>query len=92
MARQETWEIFLTKPAEKSHDRVSKNLQEQFDLCFGDLEENPLYGPNIRALTGSMKGLFRYRTGNWRIIYRPQRDLRIIEVIAILPRGDAYQE
>lgn len=91
MARQEIWEIFLTKPAEKNYDHVTRELQEQFDHCFAALEDNPLYGTNIRPLTGSLKGLFRYRTSDWRIIYRPLRDERIVEIIAILPRGDAYK-
>jgi len=91
MARQEIWEIVLTRPAEKNYDHVTQDLQEQFDRCFAALEDNPLYGLNIRPLTGSLKGLFRYRTGDWRIIYRPLRDKRIVEIIAILPRGDAYK-
>jgi mRNA-degrading endonuclease RelE of RelBE toxin-antitoxin system len=89
MARQESWDIFLTKPAENDYDHVTGELQEQFDHCFAALEDNPLYGTNIRPLTGSLKGLFRYRTGDWRIIYRSLRNQRIIEIIAILPRGDA---
>jgi mRNA-degrading endonuclease RelE of RelBE toxin-antitoxin system len=91
MARQEIWEIFLTKPAEKNYDHVTRELQEQFDHCFAAMEDNPLYGTNIRLLTGSLKGLFRYRTGDWWIIYRPLRDKRMVEIIAILPRGDAYK-
>lgn len=91
MARQESWDIILTKPAEKDYDQVTSELQEQFDHCFAALEDNPLYGTNIRPLTGSLKGLFRYRTGDWRIIYRPLRNKRIVEIIAILPRGDAYK-
>ena len=90
MARQEIWEIFLTKPAEKNYDHVTRELQEQFDHCFAALEDNPLYGTNIRPLIGSLKGLFRYRTGDWRIIYHLLRDKRIIKIIAILPRRDAY--
>ena len=90
MARQDTWEILLTKPAEKACDRVSRDLREQFDRCFADLEQNPIYGNNIRGLTGELKGLHRYRSGDWRIIYRLQRDTKTVEIIAILPGGDAY--
>ena len=91
MARQEIWEIFLTRPAEKHYDHLTRELQEHFDNCFAALEDNPLYGTNIRPLTGSLKGLFRYRAGDWRVIYRPLRDKKIVEIIAILPRGDAYK-
>jgi hypothetical protein len=39
MARQEAWEIFLIKPAEKNYDHVTHELQEQFDHCFAALEK-----------------------------------------------------
>ncbi len=51
MARQESWDIVLTKPAEKDYDHVTGELQEQFDHCFAALEDNPLYGTNIGSLT-----------------------------------------
>jgi len=91
MERQAIWEIFLTKPANKYYDHVTSELQEQFDHCFAALEANPLFGTNIKPLAGSLKGLYRYRTGDWRIIYRPLRDKKAVEIIAILPRGDAYK-
>ncbi|MFH1944078.1 MAG: type II toxin-antitoxin system RelE/ParE family toxin [Acidobacteriota bacterium] len=39
---------------------------------------------------GQLKGLYRYRVGDLRVIFRPIKESRIVEIIAILPRGDAY--
>ncbi|MFQ6052556.1 MAG: type II toxin-antitoxin system RelE/ParE family toxin [Candidatus Hydrothermarchaeota archaeon] len=33
----------------------------------------------------------RYRVGEWRVIYRLFKEKKIVEIIAILPRGDAYR-
>jgi mRNA-degrading endonuclease RelE of RelBE toxin-antitoxin system len=58
---------------------------------FEDLEQNPLHGNNIKALTGKLKGLSRYRVGDRRVIYRIETEKQVVEILAILPRGDAYK-
>ncbi len=91
MAQKETWEIILTRPAEKAYDKSSAGVRQRLDRCFEDLEENPFYGGNIKLLTGQLKGLYRYRVGDWRIIYQLYSKKLTVEVIAILPRGGAYK-
>ncbi len=91
MAKKEVWEIDLTRPAEKVYDKTATAIRQRLDDCFENLEQNPLYGNNIKALTGKLKGLYRYRIGDWRIIYRLKREQHVVEIIAILPRGDAYK-
>lgn len=90
MAKKENWEIVLTRPAEKAFDKADPRFRERLEHCFENLEKDPLYGGGIRPLVGRLKGLFRYRIGDRRVIYRLQKEKRIVEIIAILPRGDAY--
>ncbi len=90
MEKEKIWEIILTKPAVKIYDKSNKVMQKRLDRCFEALEKNPLYGSNIMPLTGKLKGLYRYRVGDWRIIYRLFKEDMIVEIIAILTRGDAY--
>ncbi len=90
MAKKEIWEIFLTKPAEKTFDKSKPDMQKRLARGLDELEQNPIHGPKIRPLTGQLKGLYRYRVGEWRIIYRIFREDKVVEVIAILPRGNAY--
>ena len=90
MAKKEIREIVLTKPAEKVYDKSPKEMRQRLDKCFEDLEKNPFYGSSIKALTGQLKGLYRYRVGEWRVIYRLFKEKMIGEIIAILPRGNAY--
>lgn len=90
MAKEKIWEIVLTRPAEKIYDRSGRGMRASLDRCFEDLEKNPFYGNNIRPLTGKLKGLYRYRIGDWRVIYRFLKEHMVVEIIAILPRGDAY--
>lgn len=91
MAQKEIWEIILTKPAEKIYGKSPKDIQQRLDKCFEELEENPFSGGNIKPLTGQLKGLYRFRIGDWRVIYRIFKEKRLLEIVAILPRGDAYK-
>jgi mRNA interferase RelE/StbE len=77
VAKKEIWEVILTKPAEKVYDKSGRDMRRRLDGCFEELEKSPRYGNNIKPLTGELKGLLRYRVGDWRII--------------ILPRGNAYK-
>lgn len=90
MAKEESWEIILTKPAEKAYDRASGDIRKRLDNCFEELEKSPFHSQNIKSLTGELKGLHRYRVGDWRVIYRVFQEKRRVEIIAILPRGAAY--
>lgn len=91
MAKKEIWEIVLTKPAEKVYGKSSKEMHRRLYRCFETLEKNPHYGSNIKQLSGELKGLLRYRVGDWRVIYRIIQESCVVEIIAILPRGDAYK-
>lgn len=92
MAQKEVWEIVLARPAEKVYDKSPRDIRQRLDRFFEDLEKNPLYSGNIKPLTGKLKGLYRYRVGDWRVIYRLCSEQLIVEIIAILPRGDAYKK
>jgi len=90
VAQKDIWEIVLTKPAKRVYDKASKDIKQRLESCFEDLEKNPIYGNNIKPLTGQLKGLIRYRVGDWRLIYRIFKERKIVEIVAILPRGKAY--
>lgn len=91
MAKKEKWEVEITKPAQKVYINSPKDIRDRLNLCFEHLQKNPLYGTNIKALTSNLKGLYRYRVGEWRVIYRLKTNKRLVQVIAILPRADAYR-
>jgi mRNA interferase RelE/StbE len=90
VAKKETWEVVLTKPAEKVYDKSPRDMRQRLGNCFNELEENPFYGSNIKPLTGKLKGLYRCRVGDWRVTYRVIKEKMFVEIIAILPRGNAY--
>ncbi|WP_288011152.1 type II toxin-antitoxin system RelE/ParE family toxin [Kyrpidia sp.] len=38
-----------------------------------------------------MSGLWRMRVGDWRLIFTIRTEERIIEIVAVRPRGEAYR-
>lgn len=89
--KEALWEVVFAKPASKAFEKAPKAIHPGLEDCFADLECSPRRGPNIRPLTGRLRGLHRYRVGEWRVIYRLIESTRHVEVIAILPRGGAYR-
>ncbi len=53
------------------------------------LAKDPYQG---KALTGEFKGLYRWRTGRFRVIYEIQKDVLIILILKIGHRKDVYRK
>lgn len=62
------FEVLLTKSARRFYERADTPLQRKLDRCFQRLEKEPAKGPNIRRLTGELKGYLRYRVGDYRVV------------------------
>ena len=45
----------------------------------------------ITRLTGDMRGYWRYRMGDFRLVYRPDNDRRIVYFYRLAPRGGVYK-
>lgn len=76
--------------AEKVYKKADKNLVKRLNRCFEYLHENPFNHPNIKLLKGNFAGLYRYRTGDWRIIYEVLEKKQIINILQIVHRSNAY--
>ncbi len=88
------WKIEIKPTAEKHYRRLDNKTRGRIKEALLKLEEsdNPLLQENVRALTGELKGDYRLRVGDWRILFTPDRQTRVIYVYAILPRGEAYKD
>jgi mRNA interferase RelE/StbE len=90
MSNEPLFNIALSKEALKYYNKVSINTAAKLDKCFASLESEPIQGLNIKPLKG-LAGKYRYRAGNLRVIYTVNTSKKIVYVIAILPRGQAYK-
>jgi len=88
------WKIEIKPTAEKSYRKLDKKTRARIKGALLKLVEsnNPLVHENVKALTGELKGDYRLRVGDWRILFTPDKKSKVIHVYAILPRGRAYKD
>ncbi len=81
---------FSTK-AVKQLSRMDKTAQRQIKNYLDGIVklENPR--SKGRALKGNLSGLWRYRTGDYRIICHIQDDKILITILTISHRKEAYR-
>ena len=86
------WKIEVKPTAEKYYLKLDKKTRTRMKEALRELEntDDPLLHPNVRSLTGKLRGDFRLRVGKWRVLFTPYIEEKIIYVFAIVPRGDAY--
>lgn len=84
------YEILLHPDAQEVYLNADKDLAKKIARCLQQLEQNPRLHPNIKALKGDYAGYYRYRIGDYRVIYSINDKIVQIFVIAIAHRGEAY--
>ena len=59
---------------------------------INEIRKNPVKpkGNTIKPLTGDLKKLWRYRTGNWRLVYQPILEYNKILFLYLKHRKEAY--
>jgi len=85
------YEVFLHPDAQKVYVQADKALAKKIARCLQQLEKTPRLHPNIKALKGDYAGYYRYRIGNYRIIYSIDDEIHQVFVVIIFPRSEAYQ-
>ena len=87
-----SWQIEIKPAAEKYYSKLGRKNRKRVKDALKELQDDtdPLLHPNVRSLTGRLRGDYRLRVGKWRILFTPDGESKILHVYAILPRGDAY--
>jgi mRNA interferase RelE/StbE len=83
--------IEYKKEALKRLARMQPKLAAAFRRDLAKIAADP-FGThtNAKALTGA-KDAFRFKHGDWRALYRIDRETQTMVVEAIVPRGGAYR-
>ena len=84
------FEVILVSHALKFYKNCSLELSGRLNKCFESLETNPFYGPNIKRLRGEEKR-YRYRVGDYRVIYSIDKNPKKVIVTLISQRPSAYR-
>ncbi len=86
------WKIEIKPTAEKQFLKLDQKSRKRIRTALQKLEhaEKPLFHPNVKPLTGRLRGDYRLRVGDWRLLFTPEKEQKILYIYAILPRGGAY--
>ena len=77
----------IGKISKKEKTFIEKKLRE---YIYPQLKEEPHYGNNIKKLVDYNPEIWRYRIGKFRLFYAIEESEKIIYVISIDLRKDAY--
>jgi mRNA interferase RelE/StbE len=82
--------VDLSVQAQEFYRKADRPLAKKLARCFEQLERDPRQHTNIKLLKGNLAGHFRYRVGDYRVIYRIDDQRHLVFVLDIAHRSDAY--
>ncbi|MBD2665692.1 hypothetical protein B6N60_04507 [Richelia sinica FACHB-800] len=85
------YSLVLSDEAEKIYVSATQILAKKLARCFEQLEQNPRLHPNIKPLKGDLSGYYRYRIGEYRVVYEVDDTNHQVIVITIAHRSKVYE-
>lgn len=87
------WSIAFTPTFRKSIASVDRKLQGRVLAALSDLSETPIasQGDTKTPLVGQFKGLWRLRIGDYRLLYEPQVEKRLVVILDFSARSGVYE-
>ncbi len=85
------YDVLLSDSARAFFENAAASLQRRLDRCFDHLRNEPRRHRHIIALKGSLAGYYRYRVGDYRVVYSIKDDERVVIVATIADRKDVYR-
>ena len=82
------WTAEFEKKAEKAIANMHPTMRRRVLDAIDALLVDPFKSPNVKALQG--RDGYRLRVGEWRVLYRLERERIVVVVIDIGPRGGIY--
>lgn len=83
--------VIISIDAQDFFESSSASLQKKLDRCFDRLKVEPRQHPNIKSLKGELSGYYRYRLGDYRVIYEIDDNLSQVTIIFIEHRSRVYE-
>jgi mRNA-degrading endonuclease RelE of RelBE toxin-antitoxin system len=86
------WQSIFTNDFKKSVKQMDKNLQGRVFSAILEILESPLTlkGDTLKPLSADLKGAWRYRLGDYRLVYFPNSEGKKVVFLDIASRGGVY--
>lgn len=86
-----TYKVQLSPHAVKEYKKLDPSIKSQVQAGLDALQHSPLHGPKIKPLKGRLHHYFRYRAGDYRVVYIVDQRERLVDVDYIQHRRDVYR-
>jgi mRNA interferase RelE/StbE len=84
------YKLVLSDEARKAYAAADAPLARKLAKCFARIESGPRDGNNVKSLKGSLAGYWRYRVGDYRVVYSINDASHIVSVVTIAHRQGVY--
>ena len=82
----------FSKKIKKLSSRDASFLRKKLDsFVYPQIKKEPLWGNNIKKLQGYSPDTWRYRIGKFRLFYIVEQEERVVYILTIDDRKDAYK-
>ena len=78
----------VPKKVNKDASKLPLRIHEKVDRAFDEIKENPLSGEKLR---GKLNGYYKFRVGDYRIVYRFDPKEKIVFIVKIEHRQGVYK-
>jgi mRNA interferase RelE/StbE len=82
--------VNVAHEAEKVLDRVDRPTERRIRHRLAQLAEDP-FDPRLSAPPTERAGMRKSRVGGWRILFMVDRETKLIDVVTVDTRGQAYK-
>lgn len=85
------YNLRLEADAAKFYASANRPLAKKLAKCFQQLQQTPREHPNIKPLKGNYAGFYRYRAGDYRVVYYIYDSQVLVVVTIIAHRSEVYE-
>ncbi len=91
-SRISEWSFALSKDFDKALANLDKSMKVRIFDAIMDLVDAPVTprGDTIKRLSGNFEGCWRYRIGDYRLLYRADVNSKTVTLLNFLSRSSAY--
>jgi mRNA-degrading endonuclease RelE of RelBE toxin-antitoxin system len=92
--RPPPWLFGMSKEFQKDINHIDRKLQGKILEALTDIVAHPVEprGDTVKPLAAAMRGCWRYRIGDFRLVYLPDEDTGNITLLAFASRGTIYDD
>lgn len=85
------FDIVLSSDAQDFYLGADPALAKRLNRCFSALETDPRRHNNAKQLKGGLSGKWRFRVGDWRVLYAIDDARQRVNILTIAHRREIYE-